>query len=200
MAYLRSVQQVSQCRSSVPVHALVVAITPINAVGVLPSVVRVVAGCSDVAVGGAGHDWREDPHAIAPITPLAVAVDVLAIDVQVPVERPIDRNVSIDVHIPADVSIDVAAYRSTIRGTSRTTVSGVAATADVHPSSASSIRRCLEDCCADQENSDAYQRREHVPHDRPPMTNALKERRVSIGQVKVVIGPSAEIVKGECPF
>src|SRR5215831_10955319 len=95
VCHLCQVRNDLRARQHLAVGALIIAITPVGAAGGLPLPALVGAG-GDIADSGGGC---RHPNAIAPVTPLTVAIDVATVDVHIP----INVDVAIDVRRPVNV-------------------------------------------------------------------------------------------------
>src|SRR5215470_853796 len=87
------------------VGALIVAVTPVGAACGLPLPALVGAG-GDIASSGGGC---RHPNAIAPVTPLTVAIDVATIDVYVPIDIDIDIDIDVAIDVPVDTHVSIDA-------------------------------------------------------------------------------------------
>lgn len=88
--------------ASLSVGALIVAVTPVAACG-LPLPALVGAG-GDIAGGGCCN-----PNAIAPVTPMTVAIDVVTVDAYVPIDIDVAIDVPVDTHVSIDADVAVNA-------------------------------------------------------------------------------------------
>ena len=182
---LRATQRLS-------VGALIVAVTPVGAACGLPLPALVGAG-GDIAGSGGG---RRHPNAIAPVTPLTVAIDVATVDVYVPIDIDVAIDIPVDTHVSIDADVAVNAPIE-VRTSMRVSIdvraamnTGMTATRKAAP--APSVSRCSK---YHRQESDGAQQRYGLLHVRPP--GEPRSGRVSATRSQALIEALPEFARSQ---
>ena len=99
---------------------MIVAVTPVAAACALPAIILISAAGD---IGGTGKR-KCDPHAVAPVAPAPVVINMPPVDIAVDIHVPVD--IAIDIHGATDVvAADSASMEMTAACMEASTASGL---------------------------------------------------------------------------